>query len=384
MGINMGEKSEKLKRSVVAYTTETDVMKAFEEVCSTIDEAAQGRVPILIILLSGIESFALISKKLNDKYKGACIIGSTTNVTYGSKGDSEEGVNIVAVFKGVQCFSGVLLDVKSYPSRYIDNITNAVDKLKDYENVVCFQFTTAFSNCEELVQDTYRSALLSKNIPIFGGTAGGSYTNEESYVSLNGVIYDEASVFVFIKNLNGGFHIFKENIFRPINHTYTATDVDVDERVVYEFNNRPAAQVVAESLHVSVEELPDRINMHPVGRIEGDRIYITEADRVNPDLSITFFSRIYNFTEVIQLEPDDVHEVWDSTKRDIEEKMKQQEFSIVVNCIVRTNYFKSRELWDEFNGFLKGSLTNYIGLTGFGENVEFQHLNSTMIILTFE
>lgn len=373
-----------MNRTTVAFSMQKQPKDAVAEVTSKIKAESNGRIPKLLIFSANTGIFPTVAQLLFDEFPMSVTIGQSSFINFSSEGYDDEGLSVMAIFDDIECASGVLLEVTTYPMRYLSHITNAVNNLSSLNNTCCIEFTTAFGNCEELVQDTFRKALSSVEVPVVGGSSGAGAGEKVTYVSLNGGVYEEACVFVLIRNLRGKIRIFKENLFKPTEHYFTATDVDCDERAVYEYDGQPASQVIANALHVPVVQLKQFLEMHPVGRIEGDQIYITDVDDVSPDGKITYFSRIYNHTQVVQLEVDDMDMVWDLTANEIHRLMENISFSLVVNCLTRSRYFVSGGRFEDFNSRLKNEYGDFIGVSGYGEQMNYEHLNQTMLIACFE
>ncbi len=373
-----------MKNYHVAYSNEKNINAAFEEVVLQIRKWSEGRNPILILFSSNVDDFSFVAKEMYEKFPASTVMGMSSYINFSSEGYGINGVSAIAVYAGIECSSGVLYDITTYPLRYVHNVNDALNAIGTVENLVTLEFTPAFGNCEEIVQDTFRTAFTGVRVPVVGSSAGTPNGREVSYVSLNGQIYDEACVFTIIRNLNGPVHIFKENLFKPTGDEYKATDVDCDERAVYEYDSRPAAAVVANALHIPIEDLEDELLMHPVGRTEKGELYITEVDKIHPDGRITYFSRIYNNCIVQQLELDDMDMVWKETAMNVHEKVSDISFSLVVNCCSRSNYFLKEDKFDEYNSFLTTEYGNFFGVSGYGEQMNFTHLNQTMLLVCFE
>ena len=373
-----------MERSVTACSDKDDYSVAFSEVVATIREAAQGREPKLVVFCCSFLDFAAVSRRFSQSFPIAVVIGTTTYIGYTNKGFGASAICALAVFEGIECSAGTLIEITHYPMRYSSSIEDALERLSSPENTICLEYTTSTGMAEELVQDTFCSVLKERNIPVFGGSAGALDGAVSTMVSLNGIVYSEACVFAFIKNLNGRIGIFKETLFKPSDHFFTATDVDCDARSVYEYDNRPAAEVISDALRVPIEELNEVIMTHPVGRIDGDEIYITGCNRVFPDGRISYFSRVYNRTKLILLNPDDVDKVWNDTAKKVKEEFPESSFCIIVNCLSRMKYFISEGRLEDFNKKLTSEYGNYVGMSGFGEQMNYEHLNQTMIIAVFE
>lgn len=356
--------------------------EVFSNICEQIDGVTV--LPSIIIFFSDVYNFKYYSEELKKRYTDANIIGSTSYINFCSNGCSSNGLSAMVIYSGIECSCGVLNKIDRYPLKYIDNIYKALDSIDSKKNTCCLEFTTAFSNGEELVQDTFKIALKDKNIPVFGGSAGASLSSINTFVSLNGIVYENATVFIFLHNLNGKIFLYRENIFKPIGKSLVATDVDPEERVVYGYNDRCAADVLAEKLEVPVSSLQDILMKHPVGRVIGNDIYISESGNINKDGSIKYFSRIYNLSKLELLEADDIDKVWKNTCKKVKSVIPTASFSISINCLSRTRLFESQKRFDDFVLFLKDNYGCFIGLSGYGEQLDFVHLNQTMIIACFE
>ena len=118
-------------------------------------------------------------------------------------------------------------------------------------------------------------------------------------------------------------------------------------------------EVIAKALDVPLENLGENLFQHPMGRIVDGDICITSADQLFDDGSISYFSRIYNQTKVLLLEPDDLHRVWKETAQRVSDVIQKPSFSISIKfpLLSRTSSmlttFKSVFLSDIYNIFMK-------------------------------
>lgn len=371
-----------MQRCVVALSSSSDGETAVAEVVKKLN--SQSEKPKLIIFSSNTEMFWYCSDALKKIYSDTTLVGTTSYVNFGTDSYSHDGLCAMALYEDIECSAGVLFDVDRHPSNYMVHVKNALEKLSSYENTCCLEFTNAFTNGEELVIDTLEYCLKDLNIPIIGGSAGNSTGNSETIVSLNGEIYKNTCVFVFIKNLKGKVYVTRENLYKPTKHILTATDVDCEERMVYEYNGKPAADIMAELLNTTLDELPGILSKHPVGRIVGKDIYISESGEIMPDGAITYYSRIYNQTKVALLEVDDMYAVWKRTAQEIKNVIPEASFAITVNCSSRSKYFEEENTFKDFNDFLKQEYGTFWGMSGYGEQISYNHMNQTMIIVVFE
>lgn len=352
---------------------------ALEEVCTALGD----RKPVLIVFFSDVKNFAAYALGLHEKYPDSNVIGSTSYIELTSVGFNKNSLAALAIYEGVECACGVIPDIKNDPYERLQTVSDTAALLSSNENCCCLEFMTAFGGCEENVLGVFRNALDKLNIPVFGSSAGTDSGKADTLVSLNGKVYDEACVFALIHNLHGKIKMYRENIFVPTHDYFVATDVDCEERTVYEFDGIPAAQAVAGALGISVKELEGELSTHPMGRMVNGDIYITEHASVEPDDALVYFARINSNTKMALLEPGDVEEIQESTMKRITEETENGAFCIVVNCIGRAKYFETKGIFNNFADRLAKNLPCFIGCSGYGEQLYYEHFNQTMIVAVF-
>lgn len=374
-----------MERTAIVFKEGTEKETCFEAVQKELTEKIGDFSPILVVFEADVDNFVYYSEKLHECYPNSEVIGVTTCSHLSTVGKGVHGLSLIAINEGIDVATGEILEINKCPIRYSDRISNALSKIPDKENSVCLEFISAYCYSEELVLDTLKRQLDIYNIPVFGSTGGAENEDEEiNFVSLNGRIYYEGCVFAIIHNKNGRIGLFKENLFKPTIYKFTATDVDSQERKVYELNDEPAINVMADLCKVSPDELKANFFDYQLGRIMGNDIYITEPDEVCDDGTLTYHARIYNYTDLVLLEPDDYENVKKQTAKKIEESGIKSSFSLVVDYNKRIERFEKLEILDEHQKNLKNVLGNYLGIVGYGEQFDFEQMNQTMIICVFE
>lgn len=374
-----------MDRIAIVFKEGTEKEACFEAAKKELTEKIGDFSPILLVYESDVDNFVYYSDKLHEAYPNTEVIGVTTCSHLSSVGRGGMGLSLIAVNEGIEVATGEILEISKCPIRYSDRITGALSKLPNKENCVCLEFISAFCYSEELVLDTLKRQLDPYNIPVFGATGG---VNDESeainFVALNGRIYYEGAVFAIIHNKNGRIGLFKENLYKPTIYKFTATDVDSEERKVYEINDEPAVNVMANMCKLSQDELKEKFVDYPLGRIMGNDIYITEPDSVCDDGSLTYHARIYNYTDLVILEHDDYENVKKETEKKVKDSGIKPNFSIVVNYFRRIEYFDELGITDTHTKALEDMLGDYFGIVGYGEQFDFEQMNQTMIICVFE
>lgn len=340
--------------------------------------------PKLIIFSSDIKNFEEYTTQLYLKFPKATVIGTSTYVSLCKDGAYHKGIVATGIEDGIECYGNVLENISQYPLIHAERIEECVKKLSHTEHTICLEFTNGLINSEESVMTTLNTVLENKKIPVFGGTAGDDLNAGYTLVSYNGQVYKEACVFVLIHNIRGKIKVYRENIYKPMKKFHVATKVDSFNRIVYEFDNRPAAQVMAEDLGVSINELSKYLDTHPWGRVMGSDIYITANREVMRDHAIAFHARVYKNAQMILLEADDYHVINEETIQRIHSDIPKPSFAIVIHCLARSLLYEGNRELSQLAVKIGNSVSDFIGISGYGEQEGTNNFNHTMVIGVFE
>lgn len=370
-----------MERCVVALSSNSNQDEALTEIITQLE--SHDVSPLLMVVFSEYNLLPYCSKVIKNKYPKATIIGSSTYINFSSEGYSHSGISVMAINSGVECSAGLLFDANRYPALYKNHIKLALEKLSSFENTCCLEFSTAFGNGEDLVLDTFDDVLKDKNIMVVGGSAGEDAEKKQTLVMLDGEVYFNTCAFVFIHNLNGKINFFKENIYKPTIHRFISTDVDCEEQLVYEYDNQPAADILAEVLKTDLTNLEKVLESHPMGRVVDNEIYITESNEIKNDGAISYYARIFNHTKMVLLEVDDFQKVWKETSERVKTVVSNPSFCISINCLSRSKLFEKENCFGEFVNNLR-QYGKFIGISGYGEQLGTIHLNQTMVLIIFE
>lgn len=362
----------------IAKSSKSDVTQALLEV------SAQIKTPKLILFFSGVEKFQQHTQQLYSKYPDSIIIGSTTFAGFCKEGAYKDTLLVLAIEQGIECYANVLEEVNKYPLKYVHRVDECVNHFTNTTNTLCFEVSTALISSEELILSTLNSVLMKKKIPLLGGSAGDRGMAEKTMISFNGKVYDNACAFVILKNLGGQIKLYRENIYKPTKHYFTATKVDVRNRIVYEYDYKPAAQVTASALGTTVDKLPTYLDSYPLGRIIGNDMYITANQMVTQNNGMSYHARVYNNSQMVLLEPDDYKAVIANTIQQIKKEIPKPSLSLMVNCLARSMLFEKDGYLDTFAKQMGDALGNYVGFAGYGEQLNQQHFNQTMVVAVFE
>ena len=371
-----------MERCISAFSsrsTERGQTLSFDDVYERL--SGNGGKPLLIMFSSDFDNFLLLLPESQ-------VIGMTSFYNYATDGGAEIGLSALAVYSGIECAGGVLTDAGRCPIRHISEAKTALSVLglgkADEGKMCCIEFTTAYGRCEEPVLDTLKTASGDLDIPVFGSTAGARKGTHRSYVSLNGEVFTDACVFMYIRNLEGRVALVRENSYKHTDHFFQATKVDCENRTVYEFNGRPAAIYLSSIIGTEPRVLAENLAYHPVGRIYNDNIYISDGESMKKDGTMTFFSHIYNYSRVVLLEPDDPNTVSGRFFRKLDEIGFDPSFSLAVNCAFDFDIFAGKGFTEDIVKQLSEKAGCYMGVSGCGEQTDYMHVNKTMLLAAFE
>lgn len=374
-----------MNRSIIAYSSNVDCKIAIEEILKKLK--SQDIQPILIVFFSSTQDFEYYTVTLHNEFKNSTIIGSTSYKNICTDGFGHIGISALAIYSGIECSSGILFEIQNNPANYIRNINDALTNFSNYENLVCLEFCNSFICGEELVLDAFDRVLKEKNIPITGSSSGNKEEkfNELSSVSLNGNVYSNSCVFVFIKNLEGKIYFYEQNYYVPTEQILIPTDIDYKTRTVYEFNGKNAQEYLSQLLKVSKENLKEYFLENPIARNYGNNYYLTQIQNINQDGSIKFYSQVYNQTKlVLTKKKEDINLCYEETNKAITQSIVTPSFGICIDSFFNIKYLEKKELFLDYVNFLNNSINNYVSICGFGQQINNINLNQSSVFVLFE
>lgn len=357
-----------------------DSSLALREVTESLDFT-----PKTILYFSSNKDFEFYAIALKEHFPNAEVFGASSEQVHTGRTGIGNTLTLLAVDKDIECCGGVIEEIDRFPGKYADKVRSCVDSLSSTQDCVCVEFTTALNYGEELVLDTLNKVLEPLGIPVAGGSTGIRSQAEDNLVSYNGRVYNCACIFILVHNLHGRIKVYIENIFIPTQNRLLATSVDVNNRIVYEFNDRPAADVLAEALNVTVEELKGLLPNYPLGRERGGNVYMVLGREILDNGGMSFFARIYGSTKLVLLKPDEFNSSTDRTVESIRNDIPNPSMGIVINCFDRTDMFNNADFMKDFlskyDDLFKG---RYLCFSALGEQMNNVHLNQTMVAIVFE
>ena len=212
-------------------------------------------------------------------------------------------------------------------------------------------------------------------VPLFGGSAGDGVRFKETFVSLNGAVYQNAAVLTFVKT-TCPVQVFSIDHLKPSENRMVVTEADPGRRVVRKINAEPAAREYARVLGKDPEQLdPFTFAAHPVVvRIDGTH-HVRSIQRVAEDDNLVFFSAIDEGLVLTLAEPEDmaVH-----LERELSALggTRQPDAILACDCILRRVEAGQKQQTGQLSKILASN--RVVGFGTYGEQVNAMHVNQTM------
>jgi hypothetical protein len=218
------------------------------------------------------------------------------------------------------------------------------------------------------------------NVPFVGGSAGDDVKFVATHVFHGFEPRRGASVLALLEPARP-YHILKTQSFRVLDKTLTVTDVDEATRTVRAFDGKPAAQAYAEALGVTVEDLPNHFQAHPVGLVlEEDDPFVRSPQQIK-GTDVVFYCQIKKGMTLHVLEARNIVE---ETGRDLEQALAAAgSCTGIINfhCILRTLELKQRGQMEAYGQLFTKVPT--VGFSTYGESyVGNINQTSTMVLFT--
>lgn len=229
------------------------------------------------------------------------------------------------------------------------------------------------SSQEELVLVALDSALGS--IAHFGGSAGDDIQLAGTHVFVNGAFHTQAAALTLVRT-SLDFEVFTTHHMQSLAHKLVVTAADPDSRCVYELNAEPAAQVYADMLGLHLQQLnPDVFALHPLAVKLGQEYYVRSIQKVNSDLSLTFYCAVGNGMVLTAMQPQPILPDLEKRFAAIESRIGKPLITLGCDCFLRRLETEHLDSLDEASSFFRHH--RVIGFNTYGEHFDGVHINQT-------
>jgi hypothetical protein len=217
---------------------------------------------------------------------------------------------------------------------------------------------------------------------IFTGGSARDDDRIEDYTTIyaNNKYYHRSAVLALIKSkVNFAFDVLQN--FEPTGHTVIATKVDEENRIIYELDNKPAAEVLAGIINTSIPEISNYFLKYSFALVIDNQPYIRIISGIIDNTALQLGCSIKNETGLTVMKSGNLIENTKKSLDEIKKKHKTISGILLFNCILR--YFEAQieNTIDEYATLFSDVPT--VGFITYGEAF-IGHLNHTATMLILE
>jgi len=373
------------------YSNNKDESLAISEV---LQQLKQPDLKCVVFFVSSNYDQLKISEAINncaaqdDAYRDVEFIGCTSAGEFTQQGFLNESICAMA-FASSELTVGVGVG-KQISDNPIGAAKKAVEK-------ACYQLGIAV---EDLNSSQYAGMVLidglqsveeyimlgisktARSLRVAGGSAGDDFNFSKTIIHARGKTYENAMVLLIFKT-DIPVRFFQTSSYLPTNKKLKITKADLENRIVYEINGRPAAYEYAHALGIGVEALNADVFMkHPLALSFEDEYYLRSPLKVVDEKgALMFFSSITEGTRVTIMRPGQIVQETQDVINKIKHEMHDISAIIAFNCILR--YRQSEKEGHLANLIKELSIAPLIGFNTYGEQYNGMHVNQTMTLIVF-
>lgn len=317
----------------------------------------------------------VLGQALHNTFSCACI-GCTSSGQIGNAGFQHSGLLGIGLGTGFHAHNFVIHPLKEYTSAIAD-IAEAIrlesEARPDLQRFGLLLVDGLSMEEERLVANLYQQI---GNVPFIGGSAGDNLRFEKSYVyDGKGHFLSDAAVFSVIET-SAPVTIFKVQHFEPSEVELVITEADAEKRIIREINGEPAAQVYADALGLTVDELtPTVFSRNPLVLSFGDEPYVRSILKWNDDLSLTCYCAIEEGLIVSIGLAEDPLETFREAFAKVNQVIEQPVIIIGCDCILRRLQFEKEGLDQQIGRIMVEN--RVVGFSTYGEQYNGLHVNQT-------
>lgn len=374
----MLDKNKNLSAILTASSRATDAATAARELFDEISHEELGGV---LFFCSADYDLPILAKEIDRHFGHVPVAGCTTSGELTPSGYERGSVTAIGFNRnGFAISIGLISRLEDFDllqaQTLIDDLVSqckeqAVARIKGH--TFAMTLLDGLSALEEQVLVTLNSVLGS--IPSFGGSAADNEHLVYTHVYYDGQFYSDAAV-LFLVNTACPFEVFSTHHMQPLDEKLVVTKANADKRVVYELNAEPAAVAYSEATGVSIEDMNSTVfAMNPIAVRIGDEYFVRAIQKVNPDLSLTFYCAIEQGIVLTTMKSRDILEDLENQFQRISERIGDRQITIGCDCFLRRVEVEYLDRLDEASPLLQKH--KVIGFNTYGEQIGGMFINQT-------
>jgi len=249
----------------------------------------------------------------------------------------------------------------------------------DLQQVLALTLLDGLSSQEEVVLLQLETAL--GRIPHFGGSAGDNNQLSRTHVFYQSRFYSNAAVVLLIQT-SLPFQVFSGHHLVPRAEKLVVTAASADYRTVYEIDAEPAALAYCRLVGLKPEQLDATVfALHPLAVKMGQDYYVRSIQRVNADLSLTFYCALGLGAVLTAMQNKPLLPALAELFASHEAKLGPPALTLGCDCVLRRRELAELGQLAEASAFYRQH--KVIGFSTYGEHFEGVHLNQTFTGVVF-
>ncbi len=364
-----------------AYSQKANVASAVEEIKAKLSNV--GDPSLVVYFVSPIFPVDEVSKLMAEEFPTAQTIGCTT------AGEMVSNRMLTGSIVAMACGKGSIPRLKVEVMENIKEdkqaVANALKNMGKYFNTPVSRLSPSHyvgmllidgqSKCEEYINDQIGNLT---NVIFIGGSAATDDPSKPTCVFVNGKTYTDAAVIALMEPTNG-FTFLKTQSLSLTDKKLIPTKVDEENRIVYEFNDKPAAEAYAEALNIPVAELPNYYTTNPLALVfDAKNYFVRDPHSLLENGAMDFYCSVKEGMELTILQSKDIVT---NTRRDIEQVcFNHRNLNAVIefNCMSRVMELHENRQEQDYATLFRSIPTISFGT--FGESY-IGHMNQTSTML---
>jgi hypothetical protein len=373
------------------FSQKKDPQQAVEEVLGKIRQADLRCVVFFVCSYydqQKISEAISACKQRDELFREVEFVGCTSAGEFTERGFMEESITAMSfACPDLQVGVGVGKQISTNP---IGAAKKAVEK-------ACFQLGV---DVEQLQGDEFTGLVLidglqfveeyvmlgiskiARCLPVAGGSAGDDSDFKKTIIHARGKTYENAMVVLLFRS-HVPVRIKQTSKYLPTMKKLRVTKADLDQRIVFEFNGRPATLEYAQALGVAVEDLStDYFMKHPLALDCEGNYHIRSIQKVMAkEGALMLFSHISEGMTVTVMQPGDILRESQEVINELQQEMPDISGIIAFNCILRYRELAQAGGLDKLAAVV--GIAPLIGFNTYGEQYNGMHVNQTMTLIAF-
>lgn len=259
-------------------------------------------------------------------------------------------------------------------------VSNMVDRLETKSvapitgNSFALSLLDGLSIREELVLKALSTGLAE--IPLVGGSAGDNLNFQDTRVYFEGEFRPRSAILALV-NTTCPFKVFSTHHLTSQQDKLVVTSASPYERVVHELNAEPAALEYCRVHGLTIDDLDaETFALHPLAVQLSDELYVRAVQKVNDDLSLTFFCAIDVGVVLTKMTSGGLLEHSKRLLQSISHEIGEPQVIIGFDCIYRRCETDNMGIVGPMSKLY--SEYRMIGFNTYGEQMDGMHLNHTI------